>query len=329
VALRLAWASGLAALMAQRRGGAGAILRFEQVRPARRDTFQPRRGHEITPEFLDRAIAAMKRWKLDFVSIDEACRRAAGPRTPRRFVCLTFQGATADFMAHASPVLVRHGVPFTLYVATAFPDGVGEAWWLALEQLIARNDRLALVMEGRDCRFEMPETDQKLQLYDVLARWLRTLPPAHLSAAIHDLCSRYGVDLASLSRQAFMNWNDLASVAADPLATFGSATVNYPVLQNLDDAAALREMSMGRAVAEAALHREVSHFAYPFGDRASFGDRHVMLAKQAGFASAVTAVPGVVQYGGASNHHALPRIPWDSRIRSLAALRAILSGIGV
>jgi peptidoglycan/xylan/chitin deacetylase (PgdA/CDA1 family) len=297
------------------------------VRPARREAFQPRRAHEITPEFLDRAIAAMKHWKLDFVPIDQACRRAAAPRAPRRFVCLTFDGAAADFIAHAYPVLARHGVPFTLYVATAFPDGVGEAWWLALQELIARNDRLALVMDGKDCRFAMPETNQKLQLYDVLARWLRTLPPADRSAAIHDLCSRYGVDVASLSRQAFMDWNDLASLAADPLATLGCATVNYPALNNLEDAAALREMSMSRAVAEAALHRDVSHFAYPFGDRASFGDRHVELAKRAGFASAVTALPGVVQYG-ATNPHALPRIPWDGRIRSLAVLRAMLSGMG-
>src|SRR4051812_5391342 len=77
VALRLASASGVALLMARRRGGAGAILRFQQVRPARRDAFQPRRAHEVTPEFLDRAIAAMKRWELEFVSIDAACRRAA------------------------------------------------------------------------------------------------------------------------------------------------------------------------------------------------------------------------------------------------------------
>src|SRR4051812_19605192 len=82
VALWLAGSSGFAPLMARRRGGAGAILRFDQVRPARRDAFQLRRAHEITPEFLDRAIAEMKRWKLEFVSIDEACRRAVLPRGP-------------------------------------------------------------------------------------------------------------------------------------------------------------------------------------------------------------------------------------------------------
>ena len=324
---RLAYFSGVARLMERRTGGAGAILRFERVRPARTVDFQPRQAHEITPQFLDRTIRALKRWKFDIVGIDEVCRRAVGPKSPRRFVCLTFDGASRDLMTSGYPVLARHGVPFTVYVPTAFPDGLGEAWWLALEAVIARNDRIALRMDQTDRRFEAPDTDRKVQLYDLLGRWMRALAPDDLSAAINDLCKRYSVDLAALSREAFMNWDDLAKLAADPNVTIGSMTVNAPVLTNLPEAAASREMSMGRAVAQTAFHRDVPHFAYPFGDRASFNRQHVMLAEQAGFASAVTASPGIVLAEGRSNLHALPRIAWDGRQRSLRAMRVMLSGM--
>jgi peptidoglycan/xylan/chitin deacetylase (PgdA/CDA1 family) len=327
VGLRLAYFSGYARLMERRAGGAGAILRFERVRPARSVRFQPRQAHEITPQFLDRTIRALKRWKFDIVGMDEVCRRAVSPKLPRRFVCLTFDGATRDFMMSGYPVLARHGVPFTVYVPTAFPDGLGEAWWLALEAVIARNDRIALVMDRRERRFEIADTDEKYQLYDLLERWMHTLAPPDLSAAINDLCKRYSVDLAALSRTAFMNWDELAKLAADPLVTLGSATVNYPVLTNLKEAAATREMSMGRAVAEAAIHRDMPHFVYPFGDRASFNRQHVMLAGQAGFATAATVLPGVVLAEGRSNLHALPRIAWDGRQRSLRAMRVMLSGV--
>jgi peptidoglycan/xylan/chitin deacetylase (PgdA/CDA1 family) len=259
--------------------------------------------------------------------MDEVCQRAVSSKSPRRFVCLTFDGATRDLMTFGYPVLARHGVPFTVYVPTAFPDGLGEAWWLALEAVIARNDRIALVMDRKEQRFEIADIDSKYQLYDLLERWMRTLAPPDLSAAINDLCKRYSVDLAGLSREAFMNWDDLAKLAADPNVTVGSATVNYPVLTSLKDAAALREMSMGQAVAQAAFHRDVPHFAYPFGDRASFNRQHVMLAGQAGFASAVTALPGVVLAEGRSNLHALPRIAWDGRQRSLRVMRVMLSGV--
>jgi peptidoglycan/xylan/chitin deacetylase (PgdA/CDA1 family) len=85
-------------------------------------------------------------------------------------------------------------------------------------------------------------------------------------------------------------------------------------------------MTMGRAVAEAAFHRDVRHFAYPFGDRASWRRKHTVMAEEAGFLSAVSAIPGVVEAEGRTNLHALPRIAWDGRQRSLRAMRVILSG---
>jgi peptidoglycan/xylan/chitin deacetylase (PgdA/CDA1 family) len=325
--LELAYFSGLPLLRGHRAGGAGVIMRFERVRPRRGTRFQPLKSREITPGFLDRTIRALKRWKLDIVSLDEACRRSVTLASPRRFACLTFDGGYKDLMISAYPVLSQHGVPFTIYVPTAFPDGLGEAWWLALEEVIAREHRLSLVMDRNERHFNIASLPEKYQLYDFLAGWMRTLAPPDLSSAIKDICTRYAVDLAALSRDASLDWSDLATLAADPLVTIGSATVNYPVLSNLKDAAALREVTMGKAVAQAAFHRDIRHFAYPFGDRASWRRQHAAMAEEAGFISAVSAIPGVVETEGRTSLHALPRIAWDGRRRSLRAMRVILSGI--
>ena len=324
--LELAYFSGVPWLRGRRAGGAGVILRFERVRPRRSVRFQPLKAREITPKFLDRTILALQRWQYDIVSLDEVCRRAVTLAEPRRFVCLTFDGAYKDLTASAYPVLAKHGVPFAVYLPTAFPDGLGEAWWLALEQVIAREQRISLVMDRKEQRFDIATTSEKYQLYAFLESWMRTLAPADLSFAIKDLCTRYSVDLAGLSREASMDWDDLGKLAADPNVTIGSATVNYPVLSHLKDTDALREMAMGRAVAQAAFHRDVRHFAFPFGDRASFRREHVAMAEQAGFASAASAIPGVVQTEGRTSLHALPRVAWDGRLHSLRAMRVILSG---
>jgi peptidoglycan/xylan/chitin deacetylase (PgdA/CDA1 family) len=325
--LELAYFSGLTWLRGRGVGGAGVVMRFERVRPSRAARFQPLKSQEITPKFLDRTIRALKRWKFDIVSMDEVCRRAVTLTSPRRFVCLTFDGGYKDLMTSAYPVLSRHGVPFTVYVPTAFPDGLGEAWWLALEELIARETRLSLVMDRKEQRFDIANTSEKYQLYDFLDAWMRSLAPPDLSSAIRDLCKRYSVDLAALSREASMDWDDLAKLAADPLVTIGNATVNYSVLSNLKDRDALREMRMGRAVAQAAFHRDVKHFAYPFGDRGSWRRQHVAMVAEAGFASAASAISGIVESEGRTNLHALPRISWDGRQRSLRAMRVMLSGI--
>jgi peptidoglycan/xylan/chitin deacetylase (PgdA/CDA1 family) len=323
----LAYFSGYARLMQRRTGGAGAVLRFERVRPRRSGRFQPLKSREITPQFLDRTIGALKRWKFDIVSMDEVCRRAVTLAAPRRFVGLTFDGGYKDLITSAYPVLSRHGVPFTVYVPTAFPDGLGEAWWLALEQLIARENRLSLVIDRKELRLGIATTSEKYHVYQFLENWMRSLPPDDLSFAINDLCKRYSVDLATLSRQASMDWDDFERLSADPLVTFGSATVNYPVLSNLKDVVALREMTMGRAVGQTAFHRDVRHFAYPFGDRASFRRHHVAMAADAGFASAASAISDIVETEGRTNLHALPRIAWDGRQHSLRVMRVILSGL--
>ena len=244
----------------------------------------------------------------------------------RRFVCLTFDGIYKDLAEFAYPILSRHQVPFVVYVSTAFPDGIGEAWWIALEQVISREPRVSLFI-GRDERhFNVQGVAEKNQLFSFLTHWLRSLPPPDLSAAIKDLCTRYAVDLAKISREISLGWADLAKIAADPLATIGCATVNLPILSNMRDQAALREMTMGKAVLESALQRDVRHFAYPFGDHASFQRRHMTMAEEAGFESAVSSISGVIESSGNTPLRALPRIGWDGRQHSLRAMRVILSG---
>jgi peptidoglycan/xylan/chitin deacetylase (PgdA/CDA1 family) len=325
--LELAYFSGYARLVERRTGGAGVILRFERVRPARAGRFQPLKSREITPAFLDRVLHALRRWKFDIVSIDEVCRRASQPASGRRFVCLTFDGGYREVMTFAYPVLSRHVVPFTVYLPTAFPDGLGEPWWLALEQVIAQHDRISLVIGRTERHFVIKGVSEKVQLFNFLDGWMRKLAAPDLAIAILDLCKRYSVDLVTLSHSASMSWDDLAKLAKDPLVTIGSATVNYPILANLRDPEALREMTMGRAVVKTALGRDPLHFAYPFCSSGSYGRQHPLLAADAGFASAVSAVSGVVWPEGRSNLHALPRIAWDGRRRSLRAMRVMLSGM--
>jgi peptidoglycan/xylan/chitin deacetylase (PgdA/CDA1 family) len=322
--LELAYHTGYAHLMRLRSGVAGVILRFERVRPRRIARFQPLASAEVTPEFLDRTISALQKWEFDIVSIDEVCRRAVTLAAPRRFVCLTFDGGYKDLIDWAYPVLSRRRVPFAAYVPTAHPDGVGEVWWLALEAVIANERHLSLMIDRKELHFTIEGTAEKYQLYDFLHRWMRSLSPSDLSTAIRDLCRRYSVDLGALSREAVMNWADLAQLAADPLVTIGTATVNYPVLARLKDDDALREITMGRAVAQSALGREVRHFAYPFGDRAAYRRRDVTLAAQAGFASAASAIPGAVSPAGQTSLHELPRLAWDGRLHSLRAMRVLL-----
>jgi len=79
------------------------------------------------------------------VTLSDGLARLADPATAReRLVAVTFDDGTADFADEAVPVLVEHGVPATLYVATdfvdqgrSFPDDGVPLSWAALADAAA------------------------------------------------------------------------------------------------------------------------------------------------------------------------------------------------
>ena len=72
---------------------------------------------------------------------------------PGKRAVVTFDDGYRDNKDYAYPILKKEGVPFAIYVPTAFPDRMGKLWWVALEAVIARNTSIGLVMDGKDCRF--------------------------------------------------------------------------------------------------------------------------------------------------------------------------------
>lgn len=134
-------------------GGVGVILTLHHVRPRRPYAFQPNRLLEVSPGFFSKVIAKLRRSGLDLISLDEMYRRMTERDFQRRFACITFDDGYRDLMQWAYPVLRKHNVPFALYVPTSFPDRIGELWWLALERVVAENQRLALRMDGQDRHF--------------------------------------------------------------------------------------------------------------------------------------------------------------------------------
>ena len=308
-------------------GGVGAILTLHHVRPERRDPFQPNRLLEITPDFLEDVVLRLRRADVDLVSLDEMHRRLSERIFWRNFVCFTFDDGYRDNLDFAYPILKRHGVPFAVYVATSFPDRLGELWWRALEAIIARNDRIGLVMDDEDRRFACRTTPEKYEAFDAIYWWLRGLPSEQaLRRAMHELCRRYGIEMRSVCAELCMTWDELAKLAGDPLVTIAAHTVNHVMLKKVPDDEARAEMKMSAAVIEAALGMRPRHLAYPIGDASSAGPREFRLARDAGFATAVTTRPGVLFPEHRDHLTALPRITVNGEFQRLRYMRVLLSG---
>ncbi len=308
-------------------GGVGVILTFHHVRPPRPDRFQPNHMLEITPRFLTCVVKLLRRANVDVISLDEMHRRLTAGDFKRRFVCLTFDDGYRDTLKYAYPILKEAQLPFAVYVATSFPDRLGELWWLGLEAVIARNSRVGLVIDGKNQVFDCGSIEEKHALYEELYWWLRRRPqPSELRDAVRTLAACYSVDIAAFCEELCMDWQELAELAADPLVTIGAHTVNHPMLAKLPEKSARSEMELSRSIIEAALGARPQHLAYPFGDPTSAGLREFALASELGFKTAVTTRPGVIFRSHAEHLTALPRISLNGDYQQLRYVRVLLSG---
>ena len=307
--------------------GVGAILTLHHVRPPRPGRFQPNRLLEITPEFLTRVVSDLRRSKLDFVSLDEMYRRLTEGDFAQRFVCLTFDDGYRDVKQWAYPILKQAGVPFAIYVATSFPDRVGDLWWIALETVIARNDHIGLQIDGRNRTFDCTTAQEKRALFDELYWWLRARPTeAEMRDKIRDLAACYNIDTSRFCEELCMDWRELAELAADPLVTIGAHTVNHQMLAKLPAETVRAEMDLSRSVIEAALAVRPAHLSYPVGDRSSAGPREFAIAAELDFKTAVTTRPGVLFAAHREHLTALPRISLNGEYQRLRYVRVLLSG---
>ena len=192
---------------------------------------------KFRPQFFSRVIAKLRRSGLDLVSLDEMYRRLTERDFRRRFACITFDDGYRDLMQWAYPVLRKHEVPFALYIPTSFPDRIGELWWLALERVIAENNRIGLLIDGQERRFDCATHRRKARAVRrallVAARARNRGRIARASCAI--CATRYGVDMKAFCEELCMTWDEIATLARDPLVTIGAHTVNHVILKKTSD----------------------------------------------------------------------------------------------
>jgi peptidoglycan/xylan/chitin deacetylase (PgdA/CDA1 family) len=319
--------TGLHRLAGAATRGQGAVLMFHNVRPWRPPTpgFTPNRLLEITPEFLDETLVLIKRMGFDIVTLDEALRRLA-EGDARPFVALTFDDGYRDNVDFALPVLERHRAPFAVYVATGFADRSAGMWWLELEEALRRADRIEIAESDLSLSLSTRTPEEKAAAFEKVYWGLRGGSEERLLRIVGGLAARNGVDGAAIVPALCMDWAEIAALARHPLATIGAHTISHKMLAKWPDEVAREEMAGSKQQIEERLGQPVRHFAYPVGDPTSAGAREFALARELGFASAVTTRPGMVFAEHRDHLTALPRVSVNGNWQDIGYFEVLLSG---
>lgn len=309
------WASQVTHLVRALSRARGVIFTLHRVLPQLPDDFSPNAILQVTPDYLDFVITRVRRLGFDIVSLDEGLRRLTIPRS-RRFIVLTFDDAYRDNLLYALPILRKHEAPFTLYVPTALVDGAGEVWWQALEDIVA-NQRAIAVSEGGEIVYLPAESlAEKQHTYAQLYGRMRQMPELDRVRLIRELGAQYALDLDAHCRELIMDWRELKRFANEPLCTIGAHTVHHYELAKLTPHEARNEIEQSVKVIAAQFGTAPRHLSFPIGGAASAGPREFHLARELGFASAVTTRPGALYARHAASPWSLPRISLNGLFQS-------------
>ena len=326
-ALNTLYYSGLYRLLEKEWRGVGAIFTLHHVRDdGGAPGFAPNRILDVTTDFLDATLTQVRQAGYDIVSLDEVHRRLREQDFSRRFVAFTLDDGYLDNYRLAWPVFKRHGAPFTVYVATAFPDGEALLWWEILERIIAAQPRLTVELDGRTSHFDTATTAGKYAAWDTIYRALRRMPETAQRTTVARLAEQYAVDTRAHCRAQSMSWEILRELATDELVTIGAHTVNHYALAKLPEAAVIEEVTRSREIIEQRIGQRPEHFSYPYGDERSAAGREFRLVESLGFKTATTTRKAMLYPEHADHLTALPRISLNGEYQSPHYTRLFLSG---
>jgi len=324
--LKALYYSGAHRLIAPFTEGLGLIFMLHQVSPDNPGEFAPNRGLMVTPDFLDVVLCEVKAAGLDILSLDEAHARIANGNPSNRFACFTLDDGYRDNLEHAYPVFARHEAPFTIYVPSDYPEGKGELWWLALEDVVAGSDEIKFNSGHETSRLPSRTVEEKNAAFDTLYYRLCDLDADVHEERISQLCDTHGVDMAAQCRDLIMTWDEIRKLASDPLVTIGAHTIAHQALAKLPEARARNEMKRGADRIKKELGVWPDHFSPPYGDSATAGPREFAIAEPLGFKTAVTTRKGIIYPEHAGHMMALPRVSLNGNYQSSVFTRLYLSG---
>jgi len=278
--------------------GKAVVLMYHRVLPAGADSFS-HAGIVVTPQTFERHMRFFARHfrLLDLAGFRRELDTGFGPRA-----CLvTFDDGWQDNHRHALPVLRRHRVPTTMFVATGY-IGTDQTFWqermTRLLYQVSRREGLGDAvlgdLEARGLR-ALDDAAAREQARAIVTRLKRAGDQARVDqvlAALERACAGSGLEV--LGDDRFMDWNEVRELTDSGLVTIGSHTHSHTILPQVGYDGAKAEFDRSLQILRERGLPPVLECAYPNG---IVDDAVARAARDAGFTLAFATRNQLVAHG--------------------------------
>jgi peptidoglycan/xylan/chitin deacetylase (PgdA/CDA1 family) len=279
-----------------------SILMYHRVLVQR----DPVNTWDVTADEFDAQMAALTR-HFTPLPLEEGMARLARDDLPAGAVCVTFDDGYADNLTVAVPILQRHGVPATFFIATGYLNG-GRMWNDTVIEAVraASGSHLDLGAIGLG-RLPLGDFASRRATIERILKSVKHRPNGQREQAVQFLVQCVGKPLPDDLMLTDAQLLELRRQGMD----IGAHTMWHPILVNVPSRTAREEIVGGRDRLVELLREPVPLFAYPNGKpHQDYAYEHVQMVRSAGFAAAVSTAEGVAT--ARSDIYQLPRQqPWD------------------
>lgn len=285
-----------------------SILIFHRVLPE----IDPIFPDEPDARRFDQVMGWIKSW-FNVLPLDIAVDALKKGSLPARAAAITFDDGYADNRTVALPILLRHQLPATFFIATGYLDG-GRMWNDTVIEAIraSRNTKLDLddipVFSNQNTNsLPLGSIPEKRAAIESILGQIKYFPKANREAAALAIAAQCG---SKLPDDMMMTSQQVIEMRRAGML-IGAHTVSHPILAKLDAATVRDEIASSKRLLESLLGEEIRLFAYPNGKpNQDYQSRDAQIIKELGFEAALTTAWGVVDQQ--SNLMQLPRFtPWD------------------
>lgn len=280
-----------------------SVLIFHRVVPEP-DAIFPGEMHAAR---FDQICGWLKHW-FRVLPLDQAAQQLRYGRLPERACCITFDDGYADNLHVAVPILKKHGLPATFFVATGFLDG-GRMWNDTVIEAVRHCRAPQLDLGGLDLgAFQLNTPKSRTEAIEALLGKIKYLPIDERIRLTESIAAAAGVEP---DRHLMMSSDEVRQMREAGML-IGAHTLTHPILAKLPPDEARREMRESQLFLQDLLHERIGLFAYPNGKPgADYLPEHALMAQELGFDAAVSTAWGAAD--AATDPFQIPRFtPWDA-----------------
>lgn len=232
--------------------------------------------------------------------LDEVVERLrAGKNLPPRTVVLTFDDGYRSNYELAFPILLKHRLPATIFVATEFVDERVALWPDRIEYAVGHSklEHLRYALGGSDQVFEIGSTVQKSHVAEDLTGVLKMMPQEYLAEHVDRIESGLGCALGVVPEEMPaiyrpLEWWQVREMVESGLVTVGGHTHRHVILGRCEEEAVDREVARNKALLFDRAGVDATLFAYPNGQEGDHNEVTREALIRNGYVCGVTTEPG-------------------------------------